>query len=208
MNLPCCVTNEDGSGNGGPINVVIVADGLDMLRLLIRSGWNETGAAGSASSGEAIKSADIPEHQRYVPVEPLYYYGRTQDAAFREYRITDFEQNKLRVWLSPMKVEGQEVWMGQVNREYGKPSRRKSVNKIDLDEVRSFLLQDLWYAQGIRKYGFVGSAESVSPIANPKTTFRGTTYITDGYRLVIWLARDRVALSEVEIADWDRPPEK
>ena len=107
-----------------------------------------------------------------------------------------------------MKVEGQEVWVGQVSREYGKPSSGRVINKLDLDEVRNFFLQDLWYAQGIKKYGFVHSPGKAAPISSPKTTFRGTTYITDGHLAVVWLTRDPVTLSEVEALDWDRPAEK
>ncbi|MCP4628272.1 MAG: hypothetical protein GY850_32870 [bacterium] len=141
-------------------------------------------------------------------MEPLYYYNRKQDISFREPRAEGFEQNKLRLWLSPMKVEGQEVWIGQVSREYGKPSTGRVLNKLDLDEVRSFLLQGLWYSQGIKKYGFIRGTGTAAPISAPKTTFRGTTYVTDGYRVVMWLTGDPVTLSEVEVLDWDRPPER
>ena len=206
--LPCCVTNQDGTEQGKPVNIVIVADGLEMLRALIRSGWNETASTQTSGSDKESSAFNIPDEYRYRPVEPLYYYGRKQDASFREARAEGFEQNKIRLWLSPMKVEGQEVWLGQVSREYGQPSSGRVINKINLDEVRAFLLQDLWYAQGIKKFGFVYSPGAAAPISAPKTTFRGTTYITDGHRLVLWLTSDPVTLSEVEELDWDRPPER
>jgi hypothetical protein len=205
--MPCCVTDPDGTRQGKPINIIIVGDGLDMLRILIKSGWNETASANISQFEKKDQSFNIPDKYRYQPVEPLYYYGRKQDASFREPRAEGFEQNKLRLWLSPMKVEGQEVWLGQVSREYGKPSTGRVINRLDLDEVRNFLLQDLWYAQGIKKYGFVRSPGTEAPISAPQTTFRGTTYITDGYRAVVWLSRDPVTLSEVEVLDWDLPPE-
>jgi hypothetical protein len=207
-NLPCCTTNEDGTKQGGPLNIVIVAHGDDLLRVLIRSGWNETATTRkSDASGQKI-SADIPQSYRYTPVEPLYYYGRTQDASFREPRASGFERNKLRLWLSPMRVEGQEVWVAQVSREYGKRSSAGNVGKLDWDEVRSFLLQNIWYSQGLKKYGHVKVTGAAATISQPKTTFRGTAYISDGYRLVMWLSGDSVPLSEVEAVDWDRPPEK
>ncbi len=206
--LPCCVTNEDGTKQGAPINLVIVTHGDDLLRVLIRSGWNETAAANGDSSSKKSISSDIPENFRYKSVTPLYYYGRQQDASFREPRARGFERNKLRLWLSPMRVEGQEVWLGQVSRDYGVQTFGKTDHKLDLDEVRSFLLQNLWYAQGIKKYGFVKGAGAAAPIFQPKTTFRGTTYITDGYRLVLWLSGDSVPLSDVEAVDWDNPPER
>lgn len=207
-NLPCCVTNEDGTRQGAPINLVIVADSLDMLRVLIRSGWNETAAAQNDSSSKKTITADIPQNMRYKPVAPLYYYGRQQDASFREPRVGKFERNKLRLWLSPMRVEGQEVWVGQVSRDFGGQSSAKAAHKLDLDEVRSFLLQNLWYAQGIKKYGFVKGTGATAPISQPKTTFRGTIYITDGYRVVMWLSPDPVPLTDLEFVDWESPPER
>jgi hypothetical protein len=207
-NLPCCTTNEDGTKQGGPINIVIVADGLDILRVLIRGGWNETATTKESDSSKGDISKDFPQDYRYTPVAPLHYYGRPQDISFREPRASGFERNKIRLWLSPMRLEGQEVWVGQVGREYGQRSSAGNVHKLDWDEVRSFFLQNIWYSQGLKKYAFVKSTGGAATISQPKTTFRGTNYITDGYRLVMWLSADSVPLSEVEAVDWDRPPEK
>ena len=206
--LPCCVTNKDGTKLGGPINFVIVTHGEDLLRVLIRSGWNETSTTRTGSSSKKNLSSDFPPDIRYKPVAPLYYYGRPQDASFREPRASGFERNKLRLWLSPMRFEGQEVWLGQASRDYGAQSAGKTDHKLDLDEVRSFLLQNLWYAQGIKKYGFVKGSGTTALISKPKTSFRGTAYITDGYLVVLWLSGDSVPLSDVEVVDWDRPPER
>jgi hypothetical protein len=203
--LPCCVTDQDGTKQGAPINIVIVANGLDMLRVLIRGGWNETATANAFGSEKKDSAANIPDRYRYMLVEPLYYYTRRQDVSFREPRSDGFEQNKLRLWLSPMQVRGQKVWVGQVSREFGNPLSGKTISKLDLDEVRSFFLQDLWYAQGIKKYGFVEGTGAVSTISRLKTTFRGTTYFTDGYRAVLWVSSQPAAFSEVGWIDWENP---
>jgi hypothetical protein len=68
--LPCCTTNDDGTEQYLPINLVLVGDGDDLLRVLIRSGWNETAAGSQASSQKEI-SSDIPYGARYQPVPPL-----------------------------------------------------------------------------------------------------------------------------------------
>jgi hypothetical protein len=206
--MPCCVTNKDGTQLGAPINFVIVADDEELLRILIRAGWNETATTNTASSSKKDISSDIPQDLRYKSVEPLYYYGRQQDASFREPRAGGFERNKLRLWLSPIRFEGQAVWVGQINREYGKQSSGRLNRKIDLDEVRSFFLQNLWYAQGLKRYGFVKGAGTVSSIDQPKTTFRGSTYITDGYCAVLWLSAEAIPLSEIEALEWDFPPDR
>ena len=79
--------------------------------------------------------------------------------------------------------------------------------KINIDEVRSFLLQNLWYAQGIEKYGFVQGPGVPAPLSKPRNTFRGVTYVTDGYCMVLWVSGDPVPLSDVEVMDWEIPPE-
>lgn len=206
--LPCCATNKDGTKQGGPINFVIVADAHDLLRALIRAGWNETATSSTASSSKKDISSDIPQDLRYKPVAPLYYYGRQQDASFREPRAAGFERNELRLWLSPIRFEGQAVWMGQINRDYGKQFSGRMNRKIDLDEARSFLLQNLWYAQSVKQYGFVKGTGTVSPISEPKTTFKGSTYITDGYRVVLWLSGKTVPLSDVKALEWGLLPER
>jgi len=204
--LPCCTTNKDGTKLGAPINFVIVADDEELLRVLIRAGWKETGTTNTASSSKKDISSEIPQNLLYKPVAPLYYYGRQQDASFREPRAGGFERNKLRLWLSPIRFEGQSVWVGQINREYGKQSSGRLNRKIDLDEVRSFFIQSLWYAQGLKRYGFVKGAGTVSTIGQAKTTFRGSTYITDGYRAVLWLSAEAVPLSDIEALEWDLLP--
>jgi hypothetical protein len=206
-NLPCCAMNKDGTQQDLPISVIIIADGHDLLRVLIRGGWNETATTKKTSSAEQTLFSDLPQSYRYTPVAPLYYYGRFQDASFRETRASGFERNQLRLWLSPMRFEEKEVWIGQITREFGEPSSSKKNQKINMDEVRSFLLQNLWYVQGIEKYGFIEGAGVAVPLSKPQTTFRGMTYVTDGYRAVLWISENPVPLSDVEVMDWEIPPE-
>ena len=206
-NLPCCTMNKDGTKQDFPINVILIADGNDLLRVLIRGGWNETATTKKSSSADQPLSSGIPQSSRYTPVAPLYYYGRFQDASFREKRASGFERDQLRLWLSPMRFEEKEVWVGQISREFGGPSSSKKNQKINLDEMQDFLLQNLWYAQGIEKYGFVKSPGVAAPLSKPRTTFRDVTYVTNGYRAVLWISGDPVPLSDVEVMDWEIPPE-
>jgi len=205
-NTPCCTTNADGTEQLAPLNVVLVGDGDDLLRVLVRSGWNET-AAGIRPSSQRDISADIPRGLRYNPVPPLYYYGRPQDASFRDARSSGFGRNVLRLWLSPMRFEGMPVWMGLISRELT-PQMRSSKNlKLDLDEDRNFLLQDLWYAQGISKFGHVKGA-GASTISHPGKIAGGIYYLYDGYRVVLWISKKSIPLNEVVAMDWEISPER
>ena len=106
-----------------------------------------------------------------------------------------------------MRFESKEVWVGLVNREIDLKKRSFKKQKLDLDEVRTFLLQDLWYAQGIEKYGFIRGADT-SPILEPKNILDGIYYLTDGYRLVLWISREPIALNKVTAMDWEIPPQR
>ena len=204
--LPCCTTNDDGTEQYLPINLVLVGDGDDLLRVLIRSGWNET-AAGSQASFQKEIFSDIPYGSRYQPILPLYYYDRPQDASFRDARSTGFGRTVLRLWLSPMRFEGRPIWVGLVNRELSQQKRSAKNQKLDLDEVRAFFFQDLWYSQGITKYGYLKGA-GASPILHPRKVSGGLHYLTDGYRLVLWISQKSIPLNEIIAMDWEIPPER
>jgi hypothetical protein len=205
--IPCCTTNADGTEQYLPINLVLIGDDYDLLRVLIRSGWNET-AAGSKSASQQDISSDIPNGSRYQPIPPLYYYGRPQDGSFRDARSTGFGRNVLRLWLSPMRFEGQPVWIGQISRDIGVRFTTKTIttHKIDpdVDETRSFLIQDLWYSQGLEKFGYVKGVGAAS-YDEPRGNLTGDPYFTDGLRAILWVSSQPSAFSEVGWFDWEHP---
>jgi len=47
--LPCCVTNESGSKNGDPLNLVVVGGVQDAFPALVRRGWRPTEVTWSGS---------------------------------------------------------------------------------------------------------------------------------------------------------------
>jgi hypothetical protein len=76
-----------------------------------------------------------------------------------------------------------------------------------LDEDRHFFLQNLWYSQGLRRYGYVKGGGS-STFSQSKRFFGNTAYISDGYRAVLWVSEEPIPLDAVEVLDWEIPPEK
>jgi hypothetical protein len=197
--LPCCTTGADGTKMADPVNVVIIGSGRDILYALLRSGWDETAAASSYAP-----TAQLPWEFRYQPVKSLYLFERSQDAAFRKSRSTLNERNQLRLWLSPFFFEGKNVWVGQISRIIRRVVWNKFIIEPDVDESRTYLLQDLWYAQAIVKYGYV-KGTGVATIAKPRKSLHDDEYFTDGLRLVIWISGDPISFSNIQFVSWETP---
>ena len=49
--LPCCSEDENGNEDGEPVNIVLISEGPDLLRAMLRSNWIETSAQDAASRG-------------------------------------------------------------------------------------------------------------------------------------------------------------
>jgi hypothetical protein len=197
--LPRCASNEDGSKPADPVNVVIVGDGGDLLYALLRSGWDET-----ASTTLYDLTAQLPWEFRYQPVKSLYLFGRPQDAAFRKSRSTLNERTQLRLWLSPYFFEGKNVWVGQISRIIRRSVWSKFIIEPDVDEARTYLLQDLWYAQAVSRYGYV-KGTGLATLAEPRKSLHDDSYFTDGLRVVLWVSGDPVLMSAVGFVQWERP---
>jgi hypothetical protein len=204
-NLPCCATNQDGTKQGKPINLIIIGRGTDLHQKLIRRGWDETESPEVESTSERQQSAIFKKNYHYVPVRPLYLYGRRQDAAFRKTRVTANERNHLRLWLSPILYKGQPVWVGQISRSI-KMRYLPDTFRLEplVDEARTYLLQDLWYSRGLEKFGYVKGVGHAS-MSEPRADLDGAPYFTDGYRAVFWLSSKPVSFSDVQAAAWEIP---
>jgi hypothetical protein len=197
--LPCCTTSEDGARYADPINVVIIGKGIDILYALLRSGWDETAAA---SSYDPL--SQLPWEFRYQPVLSLYLYNRAQDAAFRKSRSTLNQRNQLRLWLSPYTYNDQHVWFGQISRIVRRLAVEKFKIEPDVDEARDYLLQDLWYAQGLSRYGYVRLSE-IATLSDPRKGLFNDEYFTDGLCLVAWVSGELIPLHEVQFEQWEKP---
>jgi hypothetical protein len=198
-NLPCCTTDIDGTRLADPINLIIIGDGEAMLSTLLKSGWDETASASSHTPQD-----QLPWEFRYEPVKPLYFFNRPQDAAFRKSRSTLNERNQLRLWLSPFSHEDKQVWVGQISRILRPSILAKFIIEPDVDQARTYLLQDLWYAQGLIKYGYIKSTDIVT-IAAPRKSLADDHYFTDGLCLVMLIADTSVSFSTVQFVEWDKP---
>jgi hypothetical protein len=196
LQLQCCTTNRSGSGQGQPANIILVADGREVLQSLLRAGWSET---------------SYERDDNYLN-NVNYLFGRPPDAVFRKSRgrsTLTVDRNELSVWLAPFKNDGVGVWVAQIKHAIG---QRYKINEIffgaaqdpDVDDGRNFLFQNLWYSQSLMAVAFI-ETDLVVPVDKPVLDFNNNAFFTDGGRLVLWLSGDPVALQDVRSLRWDVP---
>ena len=185
--------SEDGESKGLPVNVAVVGNGIDVLRTLLRAGWYESISANSNKPGSGKTT--------------YYLYGRKPDAVFRIQRNNSVERNELRLWLTPMRVDGEAVWAGQITNFIG---QRSYIEKVffdahldpDVDDARGFLWQNIWYSQGLQAFAWSKAGKSV-PLDQPGTDFHGNPFFTDGFRLVLWFSGEPYSLLDTTPLNWD-----
>ncbi|MEN8803960.1 MAG: LssY C-terminal domain-containing protein [Thiogranum sp.] len=208
--LPCCVTDAKGENFGDPLNIAFVGDIDDMYYSFLRAGWDETETVYKSSLWKMAKSSVAGSDYRYSPVSALYVMGRAQDVALQRARESINQRNHLRLWMTPMRFEGQPVWIGQISRDIGVRFTTKTIttHKIDanVDETREFLVEDLFYSQALSRIGYVEGVGAAS-YEEPRGNLTGDPYFTDGLRVVMWVSSSPKSLSELEIMDLGARPQ-
>lgn len=185
-NLPCCSSGQDSDDAPGAINIVLVGEGSELLRALLRSGWIETDASEATDN------------------DPDLLFGRQQDAIFRYESRADDSFYELRLWLTPMLHATERVWAGQVM-HFFKPVASLTRLDPDVDHARSFVLQNLAYGQALAQYGWI-AGEEVVPVQSFWSSLVRPAFFTDGYRSVLWLSGEPISILEIGYLDWDEAP--
>ncbi|MEM5366959.1 LssY C-terminal domain-containing protein [Paraburkholderia azotifigens] len=208
--LPCCATNEDGSKNGDPLNLVIVGGLDDAFPSLVRRGWSVTEQKWSGAIRRMISAALSGEAYVNAPVSDLYVFGHAQDLALQKARGDIHQRNHMRLWLSNMRYRGKPVWVGQISRDIGTRltwhSSTFTTHKIDpdVDEARSALTEDMAYSQNLSKIGLL-SGVGAAPESMPRTNLTTDPYFTDGYRIVLVFDRMPSSLADITVFPWVTP---
>ena len=207
--LPCCATNEDGDGEGDPLNIVLVGSADDVLNSLSRSGWSFTHRITLGSVSRMIGAALTDSPYPVAPVSSLYVFGRPQDVALQRARSNIAQRNHMRLWLAPYTYQGRSVWIGQVSRDIGvkittrSPTLTTHVIDPQVDTTREYLMHSLIAPGFIAAFGFVkGSAAATRD--RPRTNLTGDPYFSDGMRLVIVLSLDPVPPDQIENLQWEQ----
>jgi hypothetical protein len=209
--LPCCTTNEDGAEQGDPLNLVLIGEAEDIFPAFIRRQWHGTEIIWSDSLWRTVTSFVQGSRYRYSPISPLYVFGRRQDLAAQKARGTIHERNHLRLWLTPFKLKGKSIWIGQISRDIGvkftlkSPTISTHVIDPDVDEARRYLIEDLAYSQALAKFGYVKGIGVVSE-NTPRMNLVGDPWFTDGLRAVMLFEPRPRALSDLEFLSWEIPP--
>jgi hypothetical protein len=206
--LQCCVVGPDGVTPGDPLNIVVIGPGDQVFHPFVRRGWDATEAISSDSVWRTISSSLFRERYRNSPVSPLYFDDRPQDIALQKARATVDERNHMRLWITPYRVSGNRVWIGQISRDIGVRLSAKTLvtHKIDpdVDEARDYLLQDLLLSGSLASFGYAGGVGMAGP-DEPRRNYTGDPYFTDGLRLVVFVSDRYVPADRLEMLQWESP---
>ena len=215
INLPCCVKDTDNN-DIYPINFVFIGSDEDIFSALIRRGWDVTEPYSEMWRKIDVKKYFSSSLFRTSPMQNLYYFKRSQDVSLQKSRRrekgTVRQRNEMRIWLSPIKFMGKNVWAGSTTRDIG-----TDVNKFkdfltkkidpDLNETRSYLSEDMALSQNVNKIGWIKFTEPTSK-ENPNVNFKEQVWWSDGNLLVLLFDGNQTSLSEIDIFEWEYPYSK
>lgn len=182
--LPCCATNDDGSRDGDPLNLIMVGEFADIASAFVRRGF------------------------RFDPREFHYaqqLFGRPPDLAARKSGQGGVPATWVRVWLAPFTFEGQPVFIAQTARQQGWRSAQNSDGDVlpspQVDEVRNALVQDMTYSGGMQKIAFDRGVGATAP-GEFRSALGDARYRTDGLRAIMFFITRPLSLEDIEILEW------
>jgi hypothetical protein len=205
--LPCCATTADARGVEDPLNFVLIGSTDDVASNFVRTGWHVAEVLRGGAALRSFWSYFFGGAYRHAPISPIYLFGRSQDLSLQKPRETARERNHLRLWLVPLRYDGQPVWIGQISRDIGLSFSWKTFvgHEVDpdVDEARNYLVQDMLLSQGVARIGWVKGV-GATPQGAPRYLDDGTPFFTDGLRAVMQFTDKQVGLDEVQFFEWER----
>ena len=207
--LPCCAADSDGRAEGDPLNVVLVGEAAEVLNSLTRAWWSFTHRITLRTVRREAAAALQGAPYAVAPVSSLYVFDRKQDLALQRARRSIAQRNHMRLWLAPFRSEGRPVWIGQVSRDIGIKATAKSptltthIIDPEIDTTREYLLHSL-IAQGfVDRFGFTRGSAAASR-DQPRQNLTGDPYLSDGMRLVVFLAPEPVSPEQTRNLGWEQ----
>lgn len=182
--LPCCASDRHATTNADPVNVVVIGALGDIGAAMVRRSYHRD-----------LHPGDLAQ----------WMFGREPDVVLRKEAQAGAPATSIRAWLAPIRFNTESVYVAQVSRPVGgRFARGGNANEVmhdDVDEARNFFVQDMMYAGGLEKLGFVNGVVPAPP-TQPRTTLDGAPYFTDGLRAVMFFATRPLNFSNVEFLDW------
>ena len=202
--MPRSTTNKKRSAEGDPLNLVAIGS-FDTILNGFGARWDETETISAESCWRTLKAFSLGSAYRYSPVSSLYMDGRCQDFALQRARKTINERLHLRLWMTPLRFQGEPVWIGQISRDIGVRFTHKTWNltthKIDpnVDDSRDYLLDDLTESGRVSILGYSAGVQAASR-TSPRRNLTGDTYFTDGLRAVVMFSKNRTTATFLQWA--------
>jgi hypothetical protein len=193
--MPHATTNAKEHRQGDPVNLVVIGN-FDILLSAFAARWDACEVITLETCWKTFLAFLLGSDYRYSPVSALHLFGRSQDVALQRTRRSINERLHLRLWLTPLSLGGQPVWVGQVSRDIGVRFTLKTWNLTthridpDVDEARDYVIEDLLQAERIDAAGYVDGVTPCERTA-PRHNLTGDPYFTDGNRAVVLLSGHR-----------------
>ena len=182
--LPCCATDEHATTAADPLNAIVIGTLGDIGAAMVRRSYRRD-----------MRKNDLAQR----------VFGRTPDVVLRKEAQTGAPSTSLRAWLTPIRFNGDPVYVVQVGRPVGGRFAHHDMDggtlQEDVDEARNVLIQDMMYSGGLDKLGFVYGV-GPAPQGHSRTTLNGARYYTDGLRAVMFFATRPLSFTNVDILDW------
>lgn len=172
--LPCCTQRENGTGEGDPLNLVVIR-GIPALKAFIATGWDET----------------IFQRDFRAFFGAAYLFGRPPDIQFQKSRRRVDSVNLVQLWITPIRYQGDVVLVGSVSRNIDP----------NVDEAVQYVAEDLATAGMVENFGIVGGVGAVSR-EQPRQNFANAPYWTAGGRTVLRISNEPVELTNIDFFDW------
>lgn len=201
--MPRSTTNARGTVEGDPLNLAVIGE-FDTLIRGFGARWDETEIITFQSCWRTFKAFSLGSSYRYSPVSALFVDRRCQDFALQKARQTINQRLHLRLWLTPLRFQGQPVWIGQISRDIGVRFTIRTWNltthKVDpdVDDARDYLLDELLGTGRVALIGYVRGAEAAGRNA-PRRNLTGDPYFTDGLRALVMFAETP---TDPEFVNW------
>ena len=182
---------SDPAGNPGDmVNILIVGTQAQVEKVFATGGWVQVDKSVENTALNAIMDSIEKKDYLTMPMSTLFLFGRAQDYGFAHAEPVKvaMSRNHLRVWKSPLEVDGRPLWCIAATHDIGfeRDQRNNGVtHKIDpaIDGEREYVNGTL------SGTGLVQQRDHVTP-ANALTTAKTATggeLHSDGRILVLVL---------------------